>query len=195
MPNAVLSYVFHHPSAFTSPFWGNLSFSRAFPQTVAVKPAEHAIRVLPLSFLMPLSKCYCNYRMGIQDFRPIYSSVFTRFGWSFHENQPAEPEVCTATSCLASLFSLPLSFWDDLGNRSVLCRNLNFYSALSIPTSAFNTVGLSGLEPLTPALSAQCSNRLSYRPRINAEVGMRSAELIPHSSFQIPHSKQRHIHR
>ena len=25
-------------------------------------------------------------------------------------------------------------------------------------------VGLSGLEPLTPALSAQCSNRLSYRP-------------------------------
>ena len=26
-------------------------------------------------------------------------------------------------------------------------------------------VGLSGLEPLTPALSAQCSNRLSYRPR------------------------------
>ncbi len=26
-------------------------------------------------------------------------------------------------------------------------------------------VGLSGFEPLTPALSAQCSNRLSYRPR------------------------------
>ena len=25
-------------------------------------------------------------------------------------------------------------------------------------------VGLSGFEPLTPALSAQCSNRLSYRP-------------------------------
>ena len=37
-------------------------------------------------------------------------------------------------------------------------------------TSVFNTrhlstpVGLSGLEPLTPALSAQCSNLLSYRP-------------------------------
>ena len=25
-------------------------------------------------------------------------------------------------------------------------------------------VGLTGLEPVTPALSAQCSNRLSYRP-------------------------------
>jgi hypothetical protein len=28
----------------------------------------------------------------------------------------------------------------------------------------FISVGLSGLEPLTPALSAQCSNLLSYRP-------------------------------
>ena len=27
-----------------------------------------------------------------------------------------------------------------------------------------SVVGLSGFEPLTPALSAQCSNRLSYRP-------------------------------
>jgi hypothetical protein len=27
-----------------------------------------------------------------------------------------------------------------------------------------NQVGLSGFEPLTPALSAQCSNQLSYRP-------------------------------
>ena len=26
-------------------------------------------------------------------------------------------------------------------------------------------VGLSGFEPLTPALSAQCSNQLSYRPK------------------------------
>ena len=26
-------------------------------------------------------------------------------------------------------------------------------------------VGLTGLEPVTPALSAQCSNRLSYRPK------------------------------
>ena len=25
-------------------------------------------------------------------------------------------------------------------------------------------MGLSGFEPLTPALSAQCSNHLSYRP-------------------------------
>ncbi len=31
-------------------------------------------------------------------------------------------------------------------------------------------VGLSGLEPLTPALSAQCSNRLSYRPPLDSQV-------------------------
>lgn len=30
--------------------------------------------------------------------------------------------------------------------------------------AALQPVGLSGLEPLTPALSAQCSNQLSYRP-------------------------------
>ena len=29
-------------------------------------------------------------------------------------------------------------------------------------------MGLSGFEPPTPALSAQCSNRLSYRPEPNS---------------------------
>jgi hypothetical protein len=31
-------------------------------------------------------------------------------------------------------------------------------------------VGLSGLEPLTPALSAQCSNHLSYRPESHSKL-------------------------
>ena len=34
----------------------------------------------------------------------------------------------------------------------------------SLSPGRFVSVGLSGLEPLTPALSAQCSNQLSYRP-------------------------------
>ena len=34
----------------------------------------------------------------------------------------------------------------------------------SLSPGRFISVGLSGLEPLTPALSAQCSNLLSYRP-------------------------------
>ncbi len=47
------------------------------------------------------------------------------------------------------------------------------YSAFPLLPSAFLAVGLSGLEPLTPALSAQCSNRLSYRPPLlNAEFRM-----------------------
>ena len=33
-----------------------------------------------------------------------------------------------------------------------------------IPRLPWFKVGLRGLEPLTPALSAQCSNQLSYRP-------------------------------
>ena len=44
--------------------------------------------------------------------------------------------------------------------------------AYNWPSSAYMDVllgrltlmGLSGFEPLTPALSAQCSNQLSYRP-------------------------------
>ena len=32
------------------------------------------------------------------------------------------------------------------------------------PHKAYGVVGLTGFEPVTPALSAQCSNQLSYRP-------------------------------
>ena len=39
-----------------------------------------------------------------------------------------------------------------------------FNSELLFTPNSQLPVGLSGLEPLTPALSAQCSNRLSYRP-------------------------------
>jgi hypothetical protein len=38
------------------------------------------------------------------------------------------------------------------------CHPLSLTQPLQLP------VGLTGLEPVTPALSAQCSNRLSYRP-------------------------------
>ena len=56
--------------------------------------------------------------------------------------------------------------------RSAIHRlpDLPFTSSL-VPVTPFQplsppsvSVGLSGLEPLTPALSAQCSNQLSYRP-------------------------------
>ena len=59
-----------------------------------------------------------------------------------------------------------------------LSRTVAFYLGPAVlTTTRFNAqasgsfqldpVGLSGLEPLTPALSAQCSNRLSYRPVFN----------------------------
>ena len=37
-------------------------------------------------------------------------------------------------------------------------------SQLSYIPNIFKVVGLTGFEPVTPALSAQCSNHLSYRP-------------------------------
>ncbi len=57
--------------------------------------------------------------------------------------RPNARQLCCPYVCLSlvSLESCPL----------LLCQTLT-------------CVGLSGLEPLTPALSAQCSNHLSYRP-------------------------------
>ncbi len=53
----------------------------------------------------------------------------------------------------------PRGFLPSISSVTV-CRRL-----ASLTQQLFaNPVGLSGLEPLTPALSAQCSNRLSYRP-------------------------------
>ena len=46
-------------------------------------------------------------------------------------------------------------------------------------------VGLSGLEPLTPALSAQCSNRLSYRPEF-LPPQQTPRNLRPATRFRLP---------
>jgi hypothetical protein len=66
-------------------------------------------------------------------------------------------------SCLRRFVSQP---GGDEGTRTPDIRLAK--AALSqlsyIPVSNFWGVGLTGFEPVTPALSAQCSNQLSYRP-------------------------------
>ncbi len=49
------------------------------------------------------------------------------------------------------------------------------------------SVGLSGLEPLTPALSAQCSNLLSYRPFLCRIPGALTPRAL-HPAVRIPAS-------
>lgn len=63
------------------------------------------------------------------------------------------------------LFNLNLN--GDEGTRTPgLCLAKAALSQLSyIPF--FGVVGLTGFEPVTPALSAQCSNQLSYKPIID----------------------------
>ena len=62
------------------------------------------------------------------------------------------------------------------------CFNLASNSRLSSLTSP---VGLSGLEPLTPALSAQCSNLLSYRPLPNCQSPFVNPQLS--MKYMLPH--------
>ena len=51
-------------------------------------------------------------------------------------------------------------------------------------------VGMAGLEPATPALSAQCSNHLSYTPKSKEEaqenVLLRKEVIHPHLPVRIP---------
>jgi hypothetical protein len=47
----------------------------------------------------------------------------------------------------------------------LMCQPATSARRLPAPAPRAKPVGLSGFEPLTPALSAQCSNRLSYRPK------------------------------
>ena len=59
-----------------------------------------------------------------------------------------------------------LTFGGDKRSRTAdLCLARAALSHLSyIPKTFFDMVGMTGLEPVTPALSAQCSNHLSYTP-------------------------------
>lgn len=122
-------------------FWVNISSKRAFSQKATVKPAERGVRIPPLLFFMPLSKCYCNDRMRIQNFRLIYASVLHNFGGAVVKVS-AKTEVPTATSCLVSLSSLPLSLGYGPENRSALCWNFSFHSALCIPAPLFTSEGV-----------------------------------------------------
>ena len=137
MMNAELRTVFHHSSAFTFPLEGEALSKKRIPSKGKLKPSDCRIRILPLSFLMPLSKCYCNYRMRIQNFRLVYTSVFTQFGRRRCEYQPPEAEAYVTLLCSNSASSLPHSLGCALRNRSALRQNHHFHSALCIPTSAF----------------------------------------------------------
>ena len=77
------------------------------------------------------------------------------------QHQLTTPSLCALRPSLPpGRLSLPSPF------RSPLLFSASAFLFSHLPVlSVFQTpVGLKGLEPLTPALSAQCSNQLSYRP-------------------------------
>ena len=90
---------------------------------------------------------------------PSYSYSSSSLSYSVL-NVPSLLTTLTARSRPGFLHPAPALLRPDLQNPDSLP------SPASTPTPRFSqtTVGLRGLEPRTPALSAQCSNRLSYRP-------------------------------
>ena len=53
-------------------------------------------------------------------------------------------------------------------------HSLTIYQPHAVRSSL--PVGLTGLEPVTPALSAQCSNQLSYRPLLQRGIALATEE-------------------
>ena len=54
--------------------------------------------------------------------------------------------------------------WRDLNPRPSPCKGAALPLSYIPRTCNLGLVGLTGFEPVTPALSAQCSNQLSYKP-------------------------------
>jgi hypothetical protein len=57
--------------------------------------------------------------------------------------------------------------WRDLNPRPSPCKGAALPLSY-IPRTCLGLVGLTGFEPVTPALSAQCSNQLSYKPAVSS---------------------------
>ena len=56
--------------------------------------------------------------------------------------------------------------WRDLNPRPSPCKGAALPLSYIPRIPGLGSVGLTGFEPVTPALSAQCSNQLSYKPAI-----------------------------
>ena len=88
----------------------------------------------------------------------------------------------TSHQCLSTpALRLPLAYSQPSGPHRFRLRPCQLLSPRSV------SVGLSGLEPLTPALSAQCSNLLSYRPFLCRIPGALTPRAL-HPAVRIPAS-------
>jgi hypothetical protein len=124
------------------------------PRHIEICPHTTRLRVKMFSSYSVLNVLYCttltHYTMLVTETRTRFDNTL----WRHAMHQP----LVTRSSVTGNRYQQPTRHL----LRAVLCPQ----------------VGLSGLEPLTPALSAQCSNRLSYRP-VCFQVNTRSKKLQP----------------
>ena len=121
-------------------------------------------------------RCHRNF----QEHRSLFNAIlfFDTKRPGKHRRVAKRPNFCGAysTLCLRAcqqIFSRSkISYktftnsqwrWRDLNPRPSPCKGAALPLSY-IPRTCLGLVGLTGFEPVTPALSAQCSNQLSYKP-------------------------------
>src|SRR3989304_4038583 len=107
--------------------------------------------------------------------RPFHGAVFFRI----YVCLPINKFFCNSKS-----FQQTQWRWRDLNPRPSPCKGAALPLSY-IPRTCLGLVGLTGFEPVTPALSAQCSNQLSYKPGIFPYQLISARKLILRSSTQV----------
>ena len=138
----------------------------------------HYITIQFVTFLQPISWLFGveNQEAPFTKWIPLFD--FQPLIYKLTTNNPANRRVAKQPGlCLTKLFhkftnkenkillrdvpqAVEMRGFEPLASAVQRRRSPNWATS---PKSTFS-VGLTGLEPVTPALSAQCSNQLSYRP-------------------------------
>ena len=144
------------------------------------RTSSHSTYVDALS--IQLVRCCCGGSVSPRRSAPTSSHMSVPLGDGSQTTQPGSLPGCYSLAQCAVPLAILLRFFisqshrpcvdlssgGDEGIRTPGLRRAK--AALSQtelhPHIVYGVVGLTGFEPVTPALSAQCSNQLSYRPGV-----------------------------
>ena len=123
--------------------------------------------ILAFSFMCNYTKLFAAYHVLLRLLLPRHPPyALSQLLFYFFILTLLSCECCFSFTYYSFLIVLCFLIGGDKQDRTADLRSAS--AALSqlsyIPIACFFMVGMNGLEPSTPALSAQCSNHLSYTP-------------------------------